>query len=828
MSKQDWHVVDRTETYVQVVLPLLLAKAYTYYVPEEWLSMVQFGVRVEVQFGKNRHYTGLVVDITREPPEEYQAKPILAVIDENPILRAEQVRFWQWLADYYCCSIGEVMNAALPANLKLNSETQITLSPLFDGNMGGLGDSEFLVTEALTMQETLTMEAVRQILNRKTVYPVIRRLLDKKIIYLQEDLQERYRPKRVRCVRWQPPYADEPETQASAFDLAARSARQTEVLLALIQLERQQPFVTQSALLKKAGASHAVLNALEKKGILERYDREISRLGGYEEETIEAGELSALQQNALAELRAQLAEREVVLLHGVTGSGKTRLYLTMIQEALDRGEQALYLVPEIALTSQLTERLQKFFGDQLAVYHSRLGDQERVELWHAILQGKRNLAVGARSALFLPFRRLRLVVVDEEHDSSYKQQDPAPRYHARDAAIYYARQWGAKTLLGTATPSLESYFNVRRGKYGLVEMKERYGGLQLPEIQVIDAKKALQKNEWQSHFTKELIEAMRATLDRGEQVILFQNRRGFAPTYRCNNCDWQAACVNCDVSLTYHRQHQALKCHYCGYQRSVPVECPACGQQALMIVGFGTQRIEEELKIYLPEAKIGRLDFDSVKGKRGHSKIIHEFETGHIEVLVGTQMITKGLDFERVGLVGVLSADHILHFPDFRSTERGFQLMTQVAGRAGRKHRRGLVLIQAFHVGHPVLKDVLDGDFQRFFRRELHERQAFGYPPYFRIIRVQLRHKQAERVNQAGRLYDKFIRPALGDRITGPGIPPVGRVRGYFLLDFLVKLEKNAQAIHRAKEILADAAAKLKRQEGLSTVRIVIDVDPVN
>ncbi|HQU60552.1 MAG TPA: primosomal protein N', partial [Saprospiraceae bacterium] len=486
-----------------------------------------------------------------------------------------------------------------------------------------------------------------------------------------------------------------------AFELCSRSTRQVEALMAYVQLSRKLEFVRRQDIYQAANVDATVLNALAKKEIFELYDREVSRLGGYEEETVDADHLSEQQLQAISETKDQFKNKNVLLLHGVTGSGKTRIYIELIQEAINRGEQVLYLLPEIALTTQIISRLEKVFGNQIAVYHSRLNNNERVELWNSVLKGK-PVVLGARSALFLPFRKLGLIVVDEEHDSSYKQYEPNPRYNARDAAIYLAQLHGAKTLLGTATPSLESYFNAKSKKYGLVAMSERFGGLEMPQIVVADAKQELKERKLQSHFTTALLDELKATLERGEQAILFQNRRGYAPTYRCTTCDWHSECIHCDVSLTYHKFHNNLKCHYCGYTTKLPDACPACGSKTLTLKGFGTEKIEDELKIYLPNAKIGRMDLDTVRGKNAHAKIINDFEEGRIDILVGTQMVTKGLDFERVGVVGVLSADQLLQFPDFRAGERAFQLMLQVSGRAGRKHRQGKVVIQAFNTTHPV------------------------------------------------------------------------------------------------------------------------------
>ena len=689
------HPTNATQTFVTVVLPFAIPKPYTYEVPEELIDKVQFGLRAEVQFGKNKIYSALIIDVHNNAPE-HRAKPILSLMDEAPIVNATQLKLWLWMAEYYHCTLGEVMDAALPTNLKLASEKRLVLSPLFDGNFEQLNDSEYLIAEALTIQEEITVGDVQKILNRKTVYPVISRLLEKKVIFLFEDLQQKYTPKKIQFVRFMEPYRSEPARIEEAFELCNRSMRQAEAIMGFVQLSRNNKEVRKSELYKTANIDSTVLKALHKKDIFEIYEKEISRVGGYEDELTEAFALSEQQVNAIEGLKQVFEEKNVALLHGVTGSGKTRVYIELIKEAIDRGEQVLYLLPEVALTAQIINRLQKIFGDDIAVYHHRISNNERVDLWKEVLNGKA-IVLGARSGVFMPFNNLGLVIVDEEHDTSYKQSEPAPRYHGRDTAVYLAHLHRAKVVLGTATPGIESYQNARLNKYGLVEMPERFGGLQLPEIIFADLRREMKERKLQSHFSSTLLDELKATLERGEQAILFQNRRGHSPSLRCKSCDWHAECQHCDVSLTYHKWKSVLNCHYCGYTINVHQQCPACGTLELELKGFGTEKIEDELKIYLPEAKIGRMDYDTVKSKNAAAKIINDFEERRIDILVGTKMVTKGLDFENVGLVGVLSADQLLQFPDFRASEQGYQLITQVAGRAGRKHKRGKVIIQAFN-----------------------------------------------------------------------------------------------------------------------------------
>ena len=826
LRPEQMHFTAPTGTFADVILPVAVPKAFTYYVDEKLLDQLAFGMRVEVQFGGNKLYSGIVSRIHQEKPQDYDPKPILNIIDAEPVIDEKQLQFWVWLSQYYACTIGEVMNAALPANLKLSSETRVCLSPDFDGDMSELDENEYLIAEALTLQEEIKLDDVRKILGQYSVYPVINRLLARGLLYLREEMLEKYKPKIQRCVRLASPYRNQPEMLSEAFENLSRSNRQVETLMALVQLSRKQDHVSRQQVQELAGVDSSVLRALEAKNIFELYEREVSRIDAYGNETDEVSPVSEEQKQALSQLSDLFREKDIVLLHGVTGSGKTRVYIELIQAALARGEQVLYLLPEIALTTQVVLRLKRLFGDHIAVYHSKLNTNERVEIYRSASSGMPVL-LGARSALFLPFRNLKWIIVDEEHDPSYKQQDPAPRYNGRDAAIYLSRIHGAKVLLGSATPSVESYFNVRQGKYGLVEMSSRYGGNPLPELSFIDLKEASNAKQMQSHFSQALLDAIRQTVASGQQVILFQNRRGYAPTLRCAACAWTSECIHCDVTLTYHKHRHKLQCHYCGYQKEVLKACPACHSTKLQMQGFGTEKIEDDLKVYLPELRISRLDFDTVKGKNALTRIIEDFEGRQVDVMIGTQMVTKGLDFDNVGLVGVLNADLLLSFPDFRASERGFQLLTQVSGRSGRGKDRGRVLVQTYHPEHPVLQEVLHQDMQGFFNREFEERQQFRYPPYQRLIVSTLKHKKAASVNEAARLYTHYLRQRLGDRVIGPAIPHVGRVRNWFLLDTTLKLEKDPKMLAYAKTLLAEAEAEVLREPGLSQVRINVDVDPM-
>jgi primosomal protein N' (replication factor Y) (superfamily II helicase) len=814
--------------FATVILPLAMPKPLTFHIPDELVDKVKFGIRVEVQVGKGRDlYSAVVIGVSSEKPD-YTTKPISQIIDDEPIISVLQLDFWQWMARYYGCTLGEVMNAALPTNMKLSSETRIILNPEHDQNFSELNDQEYLVAEALTIQKELTMGQIQKILGFRTVYPIINRLLMHQILDIEEELQQKFKPKVVACVRFKEPYASDTEgvTMSAIFDQIKNSEKQTNAMLAFIQLTRHQQVIRCSEIYEKAKTVDlGVLRAIEKKGIFEIYEKEVSRINGYEDELLINPELSNQQTKAIYDIKKAFETKNVALLHGVTGSGKTRVYTELMEKAIENGGQVLYLLPEIALTTQIISRLEKVFGDKITIYHSKLNAHERVELWSQAFGGK-PIILGVRSALFLPFQNLKLIIVDEEHDASFKQQDPAPRYNARDSAIFLASQYKAKVLLGTATPSVETYFNAQQGKYGLVEMTERFGGLQMPDIEIVDMKLETKSKTVVGNFSSRLIDELKAALERKEQVILFQNRRGYAPSYSCPTCAWTSECKNCDVTLTYHKFTNALNCHYCGYTIKLPKECPACGSKTLIIKGFGTERVEDELKIHLPEARIGRLDLDTARTRTQHSKIISDFEDKEIDILVGTQMVTKGLDFENVGLVGVLSADSLLRFPDFRASERAFQLLLQVSGRAGRKHKQGKVLIQAFDIKSQVLLDVQKSNFTSFFQREIEERKAFSYPPFVRLIAINLKHKKPEVLREAAKVFTKLLRFHLGDRVSGPAIPLVEWVNTYYINNYLIKLERDTSKLALAKQIIAEATHELQTLDGFSNVRVAVDVDP--
>ena len=813
------------KTFVNVILPLAIPQIYTYAVPDEWAAEVQEGVRVEVQFGKNRLYAALVQTVHQQPPN-YSTKSILSVLDNAPIINEKQLRFWHWIAQYYCCTIGEVMNAALPSGLRLGSETKVVLSEHFKEDYSALTDDEYLIAEALAVQNELSIDDLQQIIGRKSVHSLIQALLKKEVILLKEELLPKYKPKIVQLVRFTAVYRQDFDTITGVLDKLPKNAeKQMELILALVQLSRTEEEVTKTALLEMSKATAAVIQALEKKNIIEVYEKEITRTKQYGLDVVDAGELSEGQRKAILDLKTEFQDKNVVLLHGVTGSGKTRVYTELMQEMLARGKQVLYLLPEIALTTQLIYRLQKTFGNDIAVYHSKLNHNERVDMWKDTLAGK-GIILSARSGLFLPFKNLGLVIVDEEHDPSYKQQDPAPRYNARDTSIYLASLFGGKVLLGTATPSLESFYNTKGNKYGLVTMNERFGGVQLPQMVVVDIKTEAKEKRMKGSFSDYLLKELKEAIERGEQAILFQNRRGYAPVHQCQICAWTMDCISCDVSLTYHKYGNVMRCHYCGYHTTPPKECPACGSHLVSHKGFGTEKIEEELQDLLPDARIARMDLDTVKTKHAHSRLIQEIEDGQIDILIGTQMVTKGLDFEKVRVVGILSADSLLHFPDFRAGERAFQLMMQVAGRAGRREEQGKVIVQASHIAHPVLQEILSNDFEAHFQRECMERYKFNYPPFYRLVRISIKHKDLGIVHQVADVYASELRKVLDKSVLGPTEPGVSRIRSYYILDILLKLDRQTTHLAEVKQLLHTISGMIWAGKGWSTVQIAIDVDP--
>lgn len=830
---------EYTTLFAEVLLPIPVRGYFSYRIPNEMNNMVHPGMRVVVQFGSKKLYTALVRSITSIPPKVISAKYILSIIDPVPVVNENQFRFWEWMADYYLCTVGEVMNAALPSAFKLASETRVVLDPEYVLDSQPLTDYEFLIIEALELQKIISITEISQIVGIAKVIPIVKTMIEKKYIRVEEEITERYKPRIEWFVRLSEKYTDETLLQEAMDNLNSRAFKQLQLLMAYITLSqcfsKKLKEVSRTDLLKTPSVSASQLDALVKKGILELYQRNISRLE--EKDAIDSPEniqLTEAQKKAFEDSLQYLNEKSTTLLKGVTSSGKTEIYIRLINEVIKEGKQVLYLLPEIALTSQIVRRLQKYFGTSVGVYHSRYNEFERIEIWN-----KSNLSMvkefsgsaykvilGARSAMFLPFNDLGLIIVDEEHDASYKQSDPAPRYNARDSALMLGKIHNAPVLLGSATPSLESYYNAQAGKYKLVELNERYGGVEMPDIKVINLKEETWFRRMKSHFSPQLITAIDETTKKGEQVILFQNRRGFSLRLECETCHHIPGCVQCDVTLTYHKKINLLKCHYCGYTTKVPPVCPECGSPSIKLKGFGTEKVEDELAIIFPDLTIARMDLDTTHTKNAYHKIMEEFETRKTDILVGTQMVTKGLDFDNVSLVGVLNADGLISFPDFRSIERSFQMLSQVSGRSGRKNKRGTVLIQTYNPGHAVHKWVIRNDYEAMFQHTLADRYKFSYPPYVRLITISLRHKEESFLDKAAGKLDSMFKPVLGPHIFGPEYPNVSRVRNLYLKNFLLKIGKGSKGLEIKNEAIRQIEL-FKQLQDYKSIRIVIDVDPI-
>ena len=807
--------------FAEVIIPLALPKTYTYQIPAQFFSNLKVGCRVEVVLGKNKKYAGIVKQITNTAPA-YATKPIINVLDDEPILYAQQLQLWQWLSTYYMCSEGEVMAAALPAHFKLSSQTIILFNEAFGDDFTQLSNDEYIIAEALQIKGQLNLDEVQQLLDEVHVYPIIKLLIDKKVCIVWEALAEKYTIKRENYILLHTKYEDE-NTLGELLNNWSKAPKQMELLLAYLHLIKTEGEVSQTALLNKSGASVAQLKGLVDKQILSIEKRNVDRIKYLPQLLDVSFELSAAQQTALLQLQQMLANKAVCLLHGVTGSGKTQVYIKLIETYYSKGYQVLYLLPEIALTAQMIRRLQIHFGGNIAIYHSKFNNNERIELWNKIKTGQIKIVLGARSALFLPFKNLGLIIVDEEHDTSYKQQDPAPRYHARDAAVYYAHLVNAKVVLGSATPSLETYYNTQKGKYGLVELKERFGGILLPAIEMIDTRKVVQKGK--VIISPQLKEGIETAVKNNKQVILFQNRRGYSPYIICGTCNYLPQCKHCDVTLTLHKYSNKLHCHYCGTTYPKLVECPACGSINWNERNFGTEKIEEIIEEILPQIKVARMDVDAVKGKTAHDALIKLFEQQRIDVLVGTQMVVKGLDFDNVALVGILDADGLLNFADFRVNERAFQLMEQVSGRAGRKGQQGKVMIQTSQLNHPILQMLPLHDYKKMYTLEIESRQQFFYPPFSRIIQIALKHKIKEVVDEAATKLAQALQIELKNLVVGPAAPVVGRIRNQYIMELLIKLPLDNKQIQGYKKIIRNHFNLLQTEPKFKSVIMIADVD---
>ena len=822
---------ERKTFFADVLLPVPIHQVFTYRVPVELNDSLAFGLRVIVPFGKSKLVTGIVTEIHERIPEAYQAKYIEYVLDEYPIITKKQFQFWSWISQYYMAPLGDVMNASLPANFKLSSESKIVLHPDFENNQS-LDEREQVIVDSLHANEQMDLKEISALLGIKTIQPLIKKLIDKKVVLSMEALNERFTPKTVLCYTLTETFLDDTLLTSfiSGLERKSSSAKQIDALLMVMREGNYQNNQIQPVLKKTLldnGISLSALQTLEKNGVLESLRIEVSRLKGFSQDVKEKKELTHAQKDALQKVKESQEKNIVTLLHGVTGSGKTELYVELIEEQLAKGKQVLFLIPEIALTTQLIDRLSAFFGEQIGVYHSKFNQNERVEIWNTVLANdptKFRLIIGARSSVFLPFQELGLIIVDEEHENTFKQTDPSPRYNARDASIVLAHLHNAKVLLGTATPSIESYFNAKSGKYGLVELSERYLGLQMPEILCANLRSEKKNQSMQSHFSGLLLGNIQEALARDEQVILFQNRRGYTPMWSCEVCAWTPRCKNCDVSLTYHKQTNSLKCHYCSHISPPVGSCAACGSNRLKMVGFGTEKIEDELSLLLPNVVIQRLDLDSTRSKNAYETILNEFENRQIHVLVGTQMITKGLDFDNVGLVGVLDADMLLNRPDYRAFERAFQLMVQVAGRAGRKNKKGKVIIQTSNPDHWVLERVKEHDFKGFYETEIQERKLFFYPPYYKIIDLTLRNTDELKLNSAAQnLVDK-LRPVFKERVIGPEFPLIKRIQNFYIKEIKIKIEKDAPE-RKVKQKIQEIIDLFYAEPSNKSTRLSIDVD---
>tara|TARA_R110002073_G_scaffold72537_1_gene177445 strand:- start:439264 stop:441615 length:2352 start_codon:yes stop_codon:yes gene_type:complete len=781
-------------------------------------------MRVAVPFGKSKIYTAIVAEIHQNAPTAYEAKEIHQIIDSAPLVTAKQLMHWGWMADYYMCSLGEVLRSALPSAFLLESETLVVANEQYEEE-ASLTDDEFLIVEALQHQSSLTIDKIGAILDKKRVLPIIHQLLDKGAIQIREELFEQYKPKLVKYIRLAEAYSDKTQLN-DLLESLSRAKKQRELVLTYFSLQAtfKKPMKVK-VLKEKSQTTDAVINALVAKQVFEIYSIQVDRVN-FENENTQLKELSDLQLASFNEVNESFKTKNVTLLHGITSSGKTEIYVKLIDAVLNQGKQVLYLLPEIALTTQLITRLQLYFGDKISVFHSKYSLNERVEVWQNVLHKKEKaqLILGARSSVFLPFDDLDLIIVDEEHETSYKQFDPAPRYHARDAAIVLANIHQAKVLLGSATPSIESYYNTTQDKYGLVTLDRRFGNVLLPEIELVDIKEGYRKKRMKGHFSERLLVVINEALAEKEQVILFQNRRGYSPIVECKDCGVAPQCPNCDVSLTYHKFRDELRCHYCGYNRAMPQTCSACGNPSLDTKGFGTEQIELELKELFPDKVIGRMDLDTTRGKYGYQKIISAFQEQEIDILVGTQMLSKGLDFANVSLVGVLNADNMLNFPDFRAHEKSFQMLVQVSGRAGRAQKRGKVAIQTFNPYHQILQQVTTNDYATMYKEQLDERHQYKYPPLMRLVKITLKHKEYTKVDMASHWLAKSLVNSFGEHVLGPTSPAISRIRNQHIKTILIKLPKE-RPIKQSKLVIQKIKNSFQAIADFRAIRFNIDVD---
>lgn len=817
--------------YAEIILPLPLNATFTYRIPESMINNLKIGHRVIVQFGKKKFYTGIVSAITPIAPEGYEVKDISTILDEYPIIKHPQLKFWQWISDYYLCAIGDVYKAAVPIGLKIESETFIeTNNEIEICELSQLNDRDIIVHQLLDHEGKLSLADIEKKTGFKNCIDIINRLLSYNAVIISEKLIERYRSKKETYVRIALPHNNNEEIH-NAFNAVKGAKKQETVLLALLEMSgfyrKEQHEITRAQLIERTGTTSTIISALAKKGIIEVYKKEINRFKFNGIVTHQLPILSEAQNNALNEIHNSFNDHNITLLHGVTSSGKTEIYIHLISHILQRGDQVLFLVPEIALTTQLTRRLQKVFGDRVLIYHSRFTDNERVDIWKKLLtENEPCVIIGARSSLFLPFSRLGIVIVDEEHETSYKQYDPSPRYNARDIAMVLASMHGAKTLLGSATPSIETYHKATTGKFGLVELLTRYDDVTLPEMEIIDMTTSRKRYLTNGSFAQHTIAASRHALIDGKQIILFHNRRGFAPLARCKQCAWIPKCQNCDVSLTYHRFQNQLVCHYCGASYQLPNICPSCKEPGVEILGYGTERIEDEITNIFPDYKILRMDLDTTRNKDSYENIIDDFSNHKADILVGTQMVTKGLDFGDVNLVAVLNADAIINFPDFRSSERAFNMLEQVSGRAGRRNTQGKVIVQTTNPNHPIIGFLKNHDYNGFYNHVIDERRLFNYPPFTRVIYIYLKHRDNDTLIEIASIYASRLRELFGNRIFGPEEPMVARVQSLHIRKIMLKVEINA-SMKKVKTILRNTYEQMHQHPRMKGMIVYYDVDPM-
>ena len=811
--------------FIEVVLPLAVSKTFTYQVSEAEFHYIQIGMRVAVPFGKTKIFTALVIDKNNTPPQLYEAKEIHQILDEKPVVNLHQIEHWKWISSYYMCSLGEVFRSALPSGYILESETIISAKENVEIDSNELKDDEYLILEALKSQSSITVQEVIKILGKKTVFPIINRLLAKGALVLQEEISEQYKPKLVRYIRLQEEFLQQ-ERLAELLEMLSKAKKQRELVLHYFQLQaREKAPISVKKLIETSGSSAAIVKSLVDKTIFEEYYIAQDRVT-FDKDDDSQFTLSEAQQVAFESIQENFKSFDVNLLHGVTASGKTEIYIKLLEQYIKEGKQVLFLLPEIALTTQLVQRLTAYFGNEVAVFHSKYTNNERIEVWNQVLENspKAKVVIGVRSALFLPFSNLGCIIVDEEHEQTFKQHDPAPRYHARDAAIVLAKQHGAKVVLGSATPSLETYYNVQTNKYGLTELKVRYGNVVLPEIQLVDLKDKYFRKKMSGHFSDELLEEITETLSKGEQVILFQNRRGFSPYVECMTCGHVPHCPSCDVSLTYYKFKNQLRCHYCGHSIANPTHCHSCQSVDLTTKGFGTEQIEMELKMLFPEKNIGRMDQDTTRGKFGFEKIIDSFKNREIDVLVGTQMLAKGLDFDNVTLVGILNADNLLNQPNFRAYERAYQMMMQVSGRAGRSEKKGKVVIQTYNPYHNTIQQVLGNDYIGMYKEQIYERQNFKYPPFFRLVKLTLKHRDFDKLKEGSMWIYNVLSQNLDMPVLGPEEPAINRIRNEYIRTIMVKIPVQKH-LGNTKKNIAKVLMSFEAVPQYRSIKVKVDVD---